>query len=63
MKLVCALFTLYDNAFCYFFQASKEDKTDNDNDFKISWATHCSRIINEIFEFIIFSHSLNLFHF
>ena len=27
---------VYQNAFCYFFQASEEGKTDNDNDFKIS---------------------------
>ena len=35
MKLVRAMFTLYQNAFCYIFQASEEGKTDNDNDFKI----------------------------
>ena len=34
MKLVCAIFTLYQNAFCYFFQASEECKADNDNDLK-----------------------------
>ena len=33
MKLVCAIFTLYQIAFCYFFQVSEEGKTDNDNDF------------------------------
>ena len=38
MKLVCAIFTLYQNAFCFFLQASEEGKSDNDNDFKISWA-------------------------
>ena len=36
MKLVCAIFTLYKNAFCYFLQASQEGKSGNDNDFKIS---------------------------
>ena len=36
MKLVSAIFTLYQNAFWYFFQASEESKSDNDNDFKIS---------------------------
>ena len=35
MKLVCAIFTSYQNAFCYFFQASEEGKSDYDNDFKI----------------------------
>ena len=45
MKLVCAIFTLYQNAFCYFFQASEEDKSDYNNDFKIYWATNCSRTI------------------
>ena len=45
MKLVCAVFTLYQNGFCYFFQASEEGKSGNDNDFKISWATYCSRTI------------------
>ena len=34
IKLVCAIFTLYQNAFCYFFQASEEGKSDNDNNFK-----------------------------
>ena len=38
MKLVCAIFTLYQNAFCFFLQASEEGKSDNDNDFKLSWA-------------------------
>ena len=33
MKLVCVIFMLYQNAFCYFFQASEEGKSDNDNDF------------------------------
>ena len=33
MNLVCAIFTLYQIAFCYFSQASEEGKTDNDNDF------------------------------
>ena len=37
MKLVCAVFTLYQNAFCYFFHATEESKSGNDNDFKISW--------------------------
>ena len=36
MKLDCAIFTLYQNAFCYFFQVSEEGKSDNDKDFKIS---------------------------
>ena len=36
MKLVCVTSTLYQIAACYFFQASEEGKTDNDNDFKIS---------------------------
>ena len=45
MKLVCAIFMLYQNAFCYFFQALEEGKTDNDNDFKMSWANYCSRTI------------------
>ena len=44
MKLVSAIFTLYQNVF-YFFQASEKGKTDNNNDFKISWATYCSRTI------------------
>ena len=35
MKLGSAIFKLYQNAFCYLFQASEEGKTDNDNDFKI----------------------------
>ena len=36
MKLVCVIFTLYQSAFCYFFQASEEGKSDdNNNDFKI----------------------------
>ena len=34
IKLVCAIFTLYQNAFCYFFQASEEGKSDNDKNFK-----------------------------
>ena len=34
-KLVCAIFTLNQNAFCYFFQASEAAKSDNNNDFKI----------------------------
>ena len=64
MKSVCAIFTLYQIAFCYFFQASEEDKTDNDNHFKISWATYWSKTIldsakqNDILEFRIFSHPL-----
>ena len=33
MKLVCAIFTLYQIAFSYFFQASEEGENDNDNDF------------------------------
>ena len=45
MKLVCAIITLYQNAFCYFFQAPEERKTDNDNDFKISLAIYCGRTI------------------
>ena len=35
MKLVCAMITLCQNAFCYFFQASEESKSDTNNDFKI----------------------------
>ena len=68
-KLVCAIFTLHQNAFCYFFQASEESKTDNDNDLKRSCATYCKRAIlllkkqKDIFEFRIFSHPLNFFHF
>ena len=45
IKLVCEIFTSYQNAFWFFFQASEEGKSDNDNDFKISWATCCSRTI------------------
>ena len=45
MKLVCVTSTLYQIAAYYFFQASEEGKTDNDNDFKISWATYSSRTI------------------
>ena len=33
------------NAFCYFFQASEEWKSDNDNELKIFWVTHMSRTI------------------
>ena len=40
MKLVCAIFTLYQNIFCYFYQASEEGKSDNDNDFNISILSH-----------------------
>ena len=65
MKLVCAIFTLYQIVICCFFQASEEGKTDNDNYFKISWATYCSRAIldsakqtNDIFKFRIFLHPL-----
>ena len=35
MQLVCAIFMLYHNAFCYFLQASKDGKRDYNNDFKI----------------------------
>ena len=45
MKLVCAIFTLYQNAVRYFFQASEEGKSDDADDFKISWATYYSRTI------------------
>ena len=31
MKLVCAIFALYQNVFCYFFQVSEEGKSDNYN--------------------------------
>ena len=31
MKLVCAIFTLYQIAFGYFFQVSEEGKTDDNN--------------------------------
>ena len=34
MKLVCTIFTLYQIAFCCFFQASEKGKNNNDNDFK-----------------------------
>ena len=44
-KLVCAMFTLYQNPFCYFFQASEDGKGDDNNDFKVFWATYCSRTI------------------
>ena len=40
MKLVCAIFTLYQIIFCYFFQASEEGKSDNDNDFNIRILSH-----------------------
>ena len=68
MKWVYAVFTL-PNAFCYFFQASKERKW-YDNDFKIFWANYCSSKITdsakqkrkEIFEARIFSHPLRFFH-
>ena len=44
--LVCAIFTLYQNMFCFLFQASEEGKIDNNkNDFKISFASYCSRAI------------------
>ena len=39
MKLVCAIFTLYQIIF-YFFQASEEGKSDNDNDFNIRILSH-----------------------
>ena len=42
MKLVSAIFTLYHNAFWYFLQVSEENKSDNDNNFKISLATYCA---------------------
>ena len=62
MKLVCAIFMLYQNVFCYFFQASEEDKSDNDNVFKISRATYCSRVILDIFKSSqLFSLLSNLF--
>ena len=31
--------------YLYFFQASEEGKSDNNNDFKRSWAAYCSRTI------------------
>ena len=34
MRLVCTIFTLYQIAFCYFFQASEKGGNNNDNDFK-----------------------------
>ena len=66
-RLVCAIFMLYQNVFCYFFKTAEEGKSDNDNDFKI----YCSRTILdsakqtkcEIFEIRIFSHPLSFFHF
>ena len=70
MKLVCAIFTLYQNVFCYLFQASEKGKSDNDNDFKYiepPIVAQQFQIVlkkqNEIFEIRIFSHSLNFFHF
>ena len=35
MQLVCAIFTLYHNVFCYFLQASQDGKSDYNNGFKI----------------------------
>ena len=47
--------------FCYFFQASGEGKSDNDNGFEISWATHNSWTILYIFASSqLFSLSYNL---
>ena len=57
MKLFCAIFMLYQNVFCYFRQTSEEGKKDIDNEFKISWATYCSRTILDMFI------SSQLFHF
>ena len=39
MKLLYAIFMLYQNDFCYSFQVSEEGQSDNDGDFKMSWAT------------------------
>ena len=69
MKWVYAIFTLYQQAFCCFLQASKDRKW-CDNDFKIFWANYCSSTITdsakqkrkEIFEARIFSHPLRFFH-
>ena len=36
MKLVSVKIIIYQNAFCYFSQASEEGKSGNDNGFKIS---------------------------
>ena len=65
MKLVCAIFTLYQIAFCYLFQASEEGKTYNDNDSRYLeppivleqfWIVLNKQ--NDIFEFRIISHPL-----
>ena len=68
-KLVCAIFTLYQNAICYLLQASEEGKSDNDNDFKILEppieVKQFPKVLNKqnvIFEITIFSHPLNFFH-
>ena len=45
MKFVCAIFTLYQNIFCCFFQASEKGKSEDDNENKTSCATYCSRAI------------------
>ena len=36
MKLLYAIFMLYQNDFCYSFQVSEEGQSDNDGDFKMS---------------------------
>ena len=68
-KLVCAIFTLYQNAICYLLQATEEGKSDNDNDFKILEppieVEQFPKVLNKqnvIFEITIFSHPLNFFH-
>ena len=36
---------IYEHAFCHFFQDPEEGESVNDNSFKISCATYCSRTI------------------
>ena len=36
---------LYQNAFCYFLQASEEGKNDNDIDFRVFWASYSEKTI------------------
>ena len=45
MKLVSAIFTLYQNLYCYFFQVCGKGESDNDNGFKIFWISYRSRAI------------------
>ena len=39
------LCNIHPNDFWYFPQVSEDSKSDNNNDFKICWATSCSRTI------------------